>query len=199
MKTHWMKLGVTLFALIAGTLYTTAAQQPKERLIRRLPIEQNEPIAITNIKVNDQSVSFDKKFTADDEWLRTLVVSIKNKSDKLILFASIQLQFPRPAGSQDKMSVEDIFYGNWALQRRPPTPEEGFIGIAPGETVEIPLSVQKFLDLRQFLTATGFPQSIDEVDMRVNSVIFEDDSMWTRGTYVRRDQNNPSSWKNVNP
>ena len=76
-----MKIRSMLLSLSAIVLFTsvsfasTAVQQSRERVIRRLPVEQNEPLAITDIKVNDQSVSLDKQFSADDEWLRSLVFS----------------------------------------------------------------------------------------------------------------------------
>jgi hypothetical protein len=154
-----MKIRSMLLSLSAVVLFTsvsfasTAAQQTKERVIRRLPVEQNEPLAITDIKVNERSVSSDKQFSADDEWLRSLVFSVKNKSDKRILYASIDLQFPRPAGSQDRMAIYDMACGNGALQTRRPTSQETLVGISPGETVEIRLSVQQFVGLRDFLTA----------------------------------------------
>src|SRR2546429_913835 len=188
-------LDLVLIAFIFCAFYAAAAQDAKERVIRRLPIDQNEPIAITDIKVNGKSVSLDKKFNADDEWLRGLAVSIENKSEKRILLASIQLQFHHPPGSKDPMSVDDIFYGNWALQTRPPTSEEQLVGIAPSETVEIRLSSQQYVDLRNFLTGTGFAQSIERVDMRIDRVIFEDDAMLSGGSYLRRAQNDPGSWK----
>ena len=199
MKIRFVITVVAALACFVCAFYSSAAQQSQERLVRRLPLEQGEPIAITEIKVNDRSISFDKKFPADDQWLSTLVVSIKNNSDKLILFASIQLQFPHPVGSPDPMAVDDIFYGNWALKMRPPTQDERIVGIAPGETIVIPMTAQRFLDLRRFLTETGFPQSIEKLHIRINSVIFEDDSMWTRGATARRDLQNPGTWRNANP
>lgn len=196
MKTRLAFAGVALIALMACSFHSIAAQS-QERVIKRLPVEQNEPIEITDIKVNGQSVSFDKKFVADDEWLRSFVVSIKNRSDKLILFASIQLQFPRPPGSQDRMAIDDMSYGNWALQTRTPKPDELLAGMRPSEIVEIELSAQQFDDLRKFLTATNYPASIEKVDLRINRVIFQDDIMWTRGAQTRRDPTNASTWKNI--
>src|SRR5436309_3522368 len=98
MKLGWLCLSVTLIGSVFCAFHTTAAQEAKERIIRRLPVEKDEPVSMTDLKVNDQSVSLDKKFSADDEWLRTLTISMRNKSDKVILYASIQLQFPRAAG-----------------------------------------------------------------------------------------------------
>jgi hypothetical protein len=194
-----MKIRSMLLSLSAVVLFTsvsiasTAVQQSRERLIRRLPVEQNEPIAITDIKVNDRSVSFDKRFSADDEWLRSLVFSVKNKSDKLILYAAIDLQFPRPADSQDRMALHYMAYGNGALQTRKPTSQETLVGISPGETVEIRLSVQQFVALRDFLTAIKYSSSIEKVDLRIGHVIFADDTMWY-GEEFRRDSNDPTSW-----
>jgi len=194
MKTRRVSRSIMLIALIACMSHTSVAQQPKERVIRRLPVEENEPIAITDIKVNDLSVSFDKKFAADVEWLRSLVFSVKNKSDKLILFTSIRLKFPRPAGSRDIPSIYAMSCGNRALRSRPPTAEERLVGIPPGETVEIRLSVQEFVDVRQFLSATNFPSSIEKVDVSIGQIILENDTMWYAGALAVRDPKEPSTW-----
>jgi hypothetical protein len=141
-------------------------------------------------------VSLDKKFTADDEWLSSLVFSVKNKSDKLILYASIRLQFPRPAGSKGPMAIHDMYYGNWALQTRLPKPEDKVTGIAPGETVEMALSIQQYVGLKSLLDQTGFLQSIERTDISIAHVIFADDTMWYAGSQAQRDPNDPSTWIN---
>src|SRR5882762_7401491 len=112
MKTRSLRLKILTLFLITCAFQTSVAQQPTELIIRRLPVEENEPIAITDIKVNGQSISLDKKFVADDDWLRSLVFVVKNKSDKLILYASIRLQFPRPEGSPGIPAFYDMSYGN---------------------------------------------------------------------------------------
>ncbi|MDX6527746.1 MAG: hypothetical protein QOH41_36 [Blastocatellia bacterium] len=196
MKTHSLSLTIVILTLIACAFQTSVAQQPTERVIRRLPVEENEPIAITDIKVNGRSVSLDKKFVADDDWLRSLVFSVKNKSDKLILYASIRLQFPRPAGSRDIPDIYDMSCGNWALQTRRPNSQEMLVGASPGETVEIRLSDQQFVGLREFLTATHYPPSIEKADLSISHVIFVDDTMWYAGSQVQRDPKDPTTWVN---
>lgn len=198
MKIRRVSWSITLIALIAGSLPANA-QQLRESVIRRMPFEQNEPLAITDIKVNGQSVSFDKKFVADDDWMRTLVFSIKNKSDKRILFVNLDLFFTRPGSKGRDATFNLLRYGNWALQRRRPTSDEQLIGIAPGQTEELGFSVQRFTDLTRFLTDTGFPQSVERVDVGFGRVIFEDDTMWYAGSQFRRDSSNPSGWNNVGP
>ena len=199
MKIRPMLLSMSAIILFASFLFVAnATQQSKERLINQMPVEQNEPLTITDLKVNAQSVSFDQRFAADDDWLKSLVVKVKNKSDKRVLFVSIELLFPRRQGSKDQGAMFDVFYGNRALQDRQPTASEQLIGIAPGETTEIGFSVQKFVDLTSFLKATNFPQSIEKINLRLGSVIFDDNTMW-RGGFFRRNPRNPSSWINVSP
>jgi hypothetical protein len=198
MKIRWVSSGVALIALIAGAAYSTAPQQPQERVIKRMPVEQNEPLAITDIKIDGRSVSFGQKFVADDDWMRTLVFSIKNISDKRILFVNLDLFFTRPPGSKDQMAMFNLLgYGNWALQRRPPTEEERLKGIAAGETVQVELSNQRFDDLKRFLTDVRYP-NVTQVDVKLGVAIFEDDTMWS-GEEFRRDPQNPSSWVNSRP
>jgi hypothetical protein len=196
MKTHFVSSGIMSIALIAFAFHLSVAQQPKQRVIRRLPVEENEPIAIIDIKVGGRSVSLDKKFTADDEWLRSLVFLVKNKSDKLLLFASIRLQFPRPADSKGRTAIDDMSYGNWALQTRQPTTQETLFGISPDETVEIRLSAQQFVALRELLAATNYPLSVEKIDLSIGHVIFADDTMWYAGAKCLRDPKEPSTWIN---
>jgi len=56
--------GIATFTTIGGvrffgeTLSSAAPQEQKERLIHRLPVENGEPIVITDIKVSRQSIFF---------------------------------------------------------------------------------------------------------------------------------------------
>jgi hypothetical protein len=160
-----------------------------------MPVEKNEPLAITDVKVNGKSITFGRKFNANDDWLRTLVFSVKNTSDKRVLFASIELFIQQPDGAR---GMFDIFCGPWALQNRQPKPEEQLVGIPPGEIAEIGFSPQRYVGLMSFLNDTHIGPSVENVNMRFGSVIFADDTMW-RGGFFRRDPTNPRSWNNVSP
>lgn len=184
-------------AFVAGWLYVgNAAQQTqgRERIIKKINTERDEPIDIAEIKVNGQVVSFGKKFEGDDDWLKGLVVSVQNRFYKRILLVNIGLRFPRPPDSQEKISVTQIFHGNEELLTRPPSQEERLVGIAPGQTVELVVSPAEFDSIRRFLAGTGYPPSIERLDLMINSVIFEDDTMWNGGSILRRDQKEPGRW-----
>jgi hypothetical protein len=190
-------LVISVASFFEDSLIAVSAVQKPERLLHRLQVEPGEPIVITDIKVNSQNVSFDEKFAAGDDWMKGLVFTVKNRSDKRILFVALGLRFPRPPSSQDKISISDIPYGNEELLARLPTPGERLVGIAPGQTVDIQLTPQRFDDLRQFLAATGYPSIADRVDLTINEVIFEDDTMWSGGRYRRRDPKDPRSWSKL--
>src|SRR5712671_879044 len=133
-------LVICVATVFGGSLTVVSAVQQPERLLHRLPVERGEPIVITDIKVNGQRVSFDEKFVGDDDWLKSVVFSVKNRSDKPILLVSLWLQFPRPPGSSEKISLGDVFYGNPELLTRKPTSQERSIGIVPGQTQDIQLT-----------------------------------------------------------
>lgn len=193
-----VSLVISAAAFLGRSMYAVGAvQEQPERVLRRLPVEPGEPIVIADIKVNSQNVSFDEKFVAGDDWMKSLVFTVKNRSDKRILFTSLSLRFPRSPSSQEKISISDISYGNEELLARSPTPDERLVGIAPGQTVDMQLTPQRFDDLRQFLAATGYPSSIDRVDLKIQEVIFEDDTMWSGGRYHRRDPKDPRSWSSL--
>lgn len=187
---------LSALALLASLLYVGGAaqqSQQQERIIKRLPSE-NDLIAVTDLKVNGRPVSFGQKFDADDDWLKGLIISVRNKSNKIILFVSIGLRFPRSPGSPEKISVSDIPYGNRELLTRSPIAEERLIGIAPGETGDVQLTPSRFDDLRVFLAGTGYPSSIEKVNLRLDRVIFEDDTMWDGSSLLYRDPKDPSRW-----
>ena len=179
---------IATFATIGGvrffgeSLSTAAPQEQKERLIHRLPVENGEPIVITDIRVSRQSISFDHKFLADDDWLKSLSFTIKNRSDKRILALSFMLWFPRPLGSQDIGSTFVMSYGNSEFHSRKPNPHEPLTGITPGQVSNIQFSPDEFRDLQAFLLGLGYKT--------VEKVIFENDTMWFGGRIFQRDKNN---------
>lgn len=192
-----ISIALFVFGLVsvAVAFNPTTAQEAKQRVIARMPVEKDEPLVITDVKVNGKSITFGQKFNANDDWLKSLVVTVKNTSDKRVLFASIELFMQQPDGAR---GMFDIFYGPWALQNRQPKPEEQLVGIPPGEIAEIGFSVQRYVGLTSFLNDTHIGPSVENVKVRFGSVIFADDTMW-RGGFFRRDPTNPRSWNNVNP
>src|SRR5262249_5185009 len=54
----------------------------------------NEPVAISNIKVQGNPISLNSKVIVTDDWLKGFSFTLKNISSKNITYASIRLLFP---------------------------------------------------------------------------------------------------------
>ena len=112
----------------------------QQRLINRTDVVKDEPIVITDVRVGEMRVSFDKPFVADDNWINAIALSIKNTSSQRILYAQLDLSFPRPEGSSESIAMTDMFaVGNRALQQRPPSDEERFFRARPGHDNRDPI------------------------------------------------------------
>jgi hypothetical protein len=181
-------------ALFNKSQSASSAIQQQDRVLHRLPVEKGEPIVILGIKVDGHAISFDQRFAANDDWLKSLVISIKNRSDKVILLVSLQLQFPRPTNSSDTLSLGDFYYGNSEILSRQPTAEEQLTGIAPGQIQDIHLSAERFEDFQSLLNATGYAASVKKVNFRIDNVIFKDDTMWSGGEHLKRDNEKLNTW-----
>ena len=192
--------GLFVVSVFPGHMHAaTATQEWRERTVRRLPVERNEPLAIRKVKVKGESAFSNRKFLSDEDWLIGLTIQIRNRSKQAILLAAIQLQFPRPSGSDGRILIDDIYYGNRALLRRPPTTADLSAGIAPGQTADIQLPATELEAIRMALAGTGYPSSIEKVNLRISSVIFEDDTMWGGGSHFKRDHNDPRTWVDPEP
>lgn len=92
-----------LAGLVSGVLHVSTraggSREPfRDRVVARLPVERNEPVRIRAVKIKGAKVSHRQKFSAEDDWLRGLSVTIMNRTNKNIVFAAIDVQFPRPLG-----------------------------------------------------------------------------------------------------
>jgi hypothetical protein len=196
MKIRTVVLAIATVGLLITPTSTTLAQQTRERVVE-LMLEKERPLDVAEASTGGQRITFGDKFIATDDWMRSLKLSIRNTSPKRILYAEVTFFFPRPSGSKELPAVFTHFYGNRALLTRPPNVDEQTVGIAPGETVEIGFSEQKYLDIRKFFNEVRFP-SVERVGLMLGRVIFEDDTAWYGGD-MRRDPRDPTSWVSVRP
>jgi hypothetical protein len=202
MKTRSLLVLVVLTGLLfdafhASTRVRGAQQNGKHRTIARLPIERNEPVRIRAVKFKGMKVRHRQKFLADDDWLSGLTVTIKNRTNKTITFAAIDIQFPRPIGSEGPTAFHTIEYGNRALLTHRAGADDRSSGIAPGESVDLALTPHDLSGIAFLLSATGYHSAAEKLNLSVGHVIFEDDTMWYAGSPAQRDPNVPGSWINA--
>jgi hypothetical protein len=147
-------LALATAAFVSVTTTSKPKNQSAQRSIGKLPTERNQPISIRGVKVHGTAVRPNKEFVAGDDWLTGLTVEMKNRSPKAVLFAAIQLQFPRAAGFPGPIAVDELFYGNYELTTRIPNSEERGHRLAPGDTAELSLTPDQLEGIAIFLLGT---------------------------------------------
>lgn len=188
---------IAMIGLVVVLTTATLAQQTSERVVEAMWVRE-QPVEVIAISNDGQHINFGQKFNAPDDWMSTLKFSVRNTSNKRILYAELRFFFPRPTGSQELPGSFTLFYGKYAISRRPPTIGEQTVGIVPGEIVEIGFSDQKYRDLQTFLKEARFP-GVEKTALMLGMVIFDDDTGWYGQESLRRDPNDPTSWLVVRP
>jgi hypothetical protein len=189
-----------------------------------------DAVTISKVTVGDQEVQSGRStaaseltpgapFQADENWLKNMSIFIKNRTDKEIVYAEVQLIFPdlgdgteaRPltaytisVGQQPEWS-RYVFDGTREELRQldprkpldatrmklmPLDPTKKPLSLAPGKTLEI--RVADYIDRIQSLVEEHFPfQQITRVNISRRVVYFQDGMRWYVGTYEVPDPNHP--------
>jgi hypothetical protein len=173
------------------------AAQKEERLLKKLSWK-DEPIKVIGAKIKGREIKLGEQFSDEADWLRGFRIRILNVSDKQITFVNLRLDFPIPEGvAIDVPSSYELGYGRSPqIPADVKTPDsQPPIGI--GESREIILSETQYNKLRAFLSQTNYPRSIKHVEIILDQVLFDDDSMWSAGGIFRRDPNDRDKWDRV--
>jgi hypothetical protein len=164
--------------------------QAKRSLAKRdLP---NEPVKILDVKLKGKSAQLNSEMAGDEDWLKGFYLKVKNTSPQTIVYLSFHLRFREDSSSQSLLTHQ-FSYG------RPPVPgapEEPKL-LLPGDTAELTLSDRVYDSLRRSIEKRVPSASIRAADIELSMVIFEDDSAWVSGVWMRRDPNNPRKWKPI--
>lgn len=166
-----------------------------DRAVKK-PSWPNEVVKITRLKVKKGEVEFDKKFAADDDWLRGLTLTVKNVSDKPVVFVEatvtlfgrggedetgkVPLEFPFTYGSDPAADVRDVSRLPRALD--------------PGDSADMALSEEGYTRLRQMLLRENYPLKFKQAEVAIERVFFSDGMMWYKSYYFLRDPDNPNRW-----
>jgi hypothetical protein len=171
--------------------------QTRERILKKGTF-RNEPMRVIGIKAKGKTIESDKKFVEEDDWLDSLTIKLKNVSDKPIIFIEVSLTFPAVEGNPDGPEpgyVRDIKYGLEPIPGAPALPDAPK-AVMPKENVDIVLTDEDREAIQGALIKLNFPRST-HIKMLLRTVIFDDDTMWRAGEILRRDSNEPGTWKAV--
>jgi hypothetical protein len=190
---------------------STAMGQSQKKSITH-PQWKNQPVEFFKIKTTSKTLSFKTASVAtehreeidsdgDDNWLKGLVVHLRNRSNKNIIYFNFHLTFPETDVSGARLS-HSLHFGSYP-EKPSEKPSENqntvastFKVLKPGEETEIALSDYDhtaFYDLLQRHNLTH----VTDLHIILQQVIFDDDTSWLGGSFFKRDPLNPDAWVNV--
>lgn len=169
------------------------ANQAGERTVNKVKAPE-EPLRITRLKLKGTARGFGQKFMDGDDWLRDLTLSVKNTSNKPIVYIEIDLHFPRPEDQPSLLPFgSSLRYGYYPALHSP-LPSDAPRPLMPGERAEIRLSDSEHESLVGTFKQLDYPASLEQVELSISIIIFNDDTGWNLGTPTRRDPNKPDRW-----
>lgn len=177
-----------------------APQEPrlrgKERAVNKAFAPPSEPVEFAGLKVKEKAARLGDKFEGEGDWLRGVAFSIKNRADRPIVWARLDVTFPETAATGPVM-LHQIFLG-----RRPDLPQTAAaapLRLMPKETLEVSLApeydrIKRLIELRH-----ASVELVHEVDLRLGEVLYEDGTLWSGGQLFKRnpDAGQPRKWLRV--
>ena len=180
-------------SVVAWSLNSHFAQgQGRERVIEKA-FTRNSPVEISEVKVSQKAVEVGKGFDADDDWLNTVFLRIKNSSEKSIVYLEINFNFPETRSTGSMMSYPISFGlrpGSKFPQKHDP------IFMMPGDILEV-RSDKHYSAMKSFVERRQQMKDIRRAELEIGFVIFADKTAWTAGNFYRQDPNNPDHYINT--
>jgi hypothetical protein len=152
-----------------GRIYSSAEG------IKRSPV--TEALEIVDIKVESHSITIGHPFAADEDWLKTLTLRIKNISGQPIVGARMGFSLAETR-IENKGLGFSLEYGK-GLSTGIPSDEQRVIG--PNEEFEFRFNDAQYRHHRAFVSERTSLPSFSIVWIGVTSVKFDDGSFWTSG------------------
>lgn len=169
---------------------TTTGAQGNRRVVTKLTILKNEPVEISNVKVKGKSVRLGNEFEEEADWLKGVEFKLKNKSDKSITYVVLNVDFP-----ETKDTGTPIMH--WLYLGHNPDSESmrPALYLKPDESINISLAPE-FDTIKKTLERREPIDSIHKIQVSLDQVIFEDNTLYSGGGIFKRnpDPNSPRKW-----
>lgn len=151
---------------------------------------KDKPVIILQQKTASQIFSTKGEVTAGTDWIRDLVISVKNVSEKtvthvrvdIIIPAKAQMRFPHILAAEFGRSVAIVDKsGKQTGQYSKPV-------LLPGQTADVSIEEEYYENVKTRLDKLG-ANDFESVIIDLNTVRFDDDTIWSKGSFMRRDPN----------
>jgi hypothetical protein len=172
-----------------------SAQSQKQRtLIKRT--YRDEPVKIKKVLFNfSKQVKFGEPFDADDNWLPDLTFDFQNTSKKTITY----VRFEVGLFSSQSLDVPDVLIPISVGKDHVTFDTVPVMDLKPGETGALwrvaPSDVREVMKAVQSAYSSNL--QLNRAEVSISRVVFDDQTMWYRGSLHIRDINNPGIWMNT--
>jgi hypothetical protein len=194
-RIFWSLVYISL-ALVGLRMATRveSSQEPapqRDRTVVRKPWSL-EPVKVVAAKNKRKAkIEIGKPFDDDDDWLDGFSVTVMNDYDKTVTAMTVSMVFRRDLGDTRPPFAWNLHFGP-----RSNSPEYNYRDlnkvIRVGKTVDLQLNADDYKLLKRGLEQTGYPNSIQRVEVVIREVGFEDGSMLYSGTFYLQDPAYPN-------
>ncbi|MGC2618796.1 MAG: hypothetical protein WA414_07110, partial [Acidobacteriaceae bacterium] len=190
--------------LSAGGQQKPAPVSPVTFTLDSAAFSRNWPVSVVSVTINGRPIQFDRPVRVQGNWIRTVVVTLRNVSPKPITRGGMLLSF-REAGNGTQ---QDPYQASWSTQGREPkiiwyaadgsyhppafapTPLAP-IRIPPGGLLRLSFAKDGD-DVQAKIAAKNVP--ITKAMLSFQTFYFADDSRWSGGQYSLPPRKFPGRW-----
>ena len=182
-------------------------RQSDEKVIERKE-SPNEPFEFGNLAVKKVKVFPRQKFSAAslaettggqvEDWLENLEFTIRNKSDKQIVYFLLELHFPETENDGQKM-VYNLPVGAHPKTSGKRKNNSEPLSLLPRDTFTMALSAKELDTIKSFLALRNYRLgTLNKVVIKIGNVAFEDGIIWEQGSYYRPNPEMPGGYERFN-
>jgi hypothetical protein len=180
--------GLCIACLVGlSTIVGFGGKQTEKKIVDDL-YPPDTPVVVAAVKVSGRSIKLGEGFDDDDDWLSHLSLKLKNVSDKTVVFVALDFDFPETKATGNVMA----FPLQWGRNPRARVPFGESKRMRPQESSDLALSQDEYQRLERFLVQRHSIGSIHRANIRITTIYFEDGSIWSNGSWVHPDPNNPN-------
>lgn len=165
-------------------------KQQGKRVIQRLR-NPNQPVEIIELSTHGKVTKLNKEIDVGDEWLDGLSWKIENISNKIILSIDLVVMLPDTEGPGQPILAFPMHYGaNSPGARHHGTGQP----LEPNDIIDMTISEELYRNIKPHIESRIPLKNLKNLQITLDLIVFNDDTAWSSGEYLRRDPDNPRRW-----